>query len=151
VLRKLIVCAPLAAVIVLCGLDLAGAQERVRHPRLHAALYELVHARKELNDAGGGFGGHRKQALSAMDDAIKSVRLVLEVKGDNPNVMVRKSDFYRKFKGYPHLRQVLVDLREAKSELEDAKSDFRGNKERAIRDINVAIKQVKAAMDFADK
>src|SRR5688572_25287881 len=130
-LRYMLGCATLATVIVLVGPDSGSAQERVRNPRLHAALYEMVQACKVHNEAGGGFGGHRKKALAAIDDAIRSVRLVLEVKGSDPNVVVRKPEFYRKYKSYPHLRQVLADLREAKSELEDAKADFRDNKDRA--------------------
>jgi hypothetical protein len=127
----------------------APAQEKARFLHLQAALYELVQARKELSDAGGDFGGHRKKALTAMDDAIRSIRVTLAVKGGDPNVVVRKPEFYRKYNRYPHLRQVLVDLREARQELKDAKAGFQGNKERALADIDKAIRQVKLAIDNA--
>jgi len=57
----------LASLLALAWAGPAPAQEKVRHPHLSAALYELSQARKELADAGGGFGGHRKKALEAMD------------------------------------------------------------------------------------
>jgi len=150
-LRKLLAVVPMFALVVVLpgGRAEARQREKVQHPRLHAALYELVKARKELSDASGGFGGHRKKALEAMDDAIRSVRVILDVKRDDPNVVVRKDEFYRRHKTYPHLRQVLVDLKEARSELEDAKTDFRGKKKDAIRDVDAAIKQVRLAIDHA--
>jgi len=152
-LRRLLACAPLFALtLMVAGAPAEARQkERVQHPRLHAALFELRKAHKELKDAGGGFGGHRKKALEAMEAAIDSIRDVLEIKGDDPNVMVRKEEFYRRYKTYPHLRQVMVDLKEAKSELEDAKSDFRGKKKDAIRNIDVAMRQLKLAIDNAEK
>jgi len=147
-LRKSLTLVPVCALLVLAGTEMsAWGQQPVRHPRLAAALYELSTARKELADAGGGFGGHRKKALQAIDEAMESLRFILEVKGDDPRVGLRKPEFYRKFKDYPHLRQVIVDLREAREELRDAKADFRGRKERALREIDVAIEQVKLCTD----
>ena len=150
--RRCLVCASLCALVFLAvSAGALPAQEKLPHPRLHAALSELVSARQELADSGTGFGGHKAKALKAVDDAITSVKLILEVKGDDFRRVERKADFYRKYKTYPHLRQVMIDLREAREELRDAKGDFRGNKERALRDINVAMEQLKEALAFASR
>jgi len=152
--RKLLACVPLAALVVLASSAPVASRQKeraVKHPRLHAALFELRQAHKELKDARGDFGGHRKKALELMESAIASVRDILEIKGDDPvGVTVRKTDFYRQHKTYPHLRQVLLDLKEARGELEDAKADFRGKKKDALRDLDDAIKQVRLAIDHAE-
>ena len=48
------------------------AQERKveRHPHIRKALEELREARTELKEADHDFGGHRKEALEAVDAAI---------------------------------------------------------------------------------
>jgi hypothetical protein len=60
----------------------AGAQERKgkkeRHPHIHAAIRECAEARKELETADHDFGGHRKEAIKAVDDAIKQLELALK-------------------------------------------------------------------------
>lgn len=141
--RAWLACLPLAALVAAP----VAAQAPIRHPHLHSALYELIQGRQELDAAGGRFGGHRKAALAAMDDAIRSIRLILEVKNDYPGVGLRKPEHYRKYKRYPHLQQVLADLREARQELHDAKAGFRGKKKQALADIDAAIKHVKLAND----
>jgi hypothetical protein len=149
-MRKLFFFAPVAVVMVVAGTGRPGViNDKIKHPRLHVALHELVQAHQELKDAGAGLGGHRQKALAAIDDAIKSVRLVLEVKGADPNVVVRKGDFYRKYKNYPHLRQVLLDLKEARGELQDTKANFNSHRQRAIKDINLAINEIQLAIEHA--
>jgi len=45
------------------------------HPHIRSALVELTAARKELQTAAHDFGGHRVDALRAVDAAIKQLRL----------------------------------------------------------------------------
>jgi hypothetical protein len=45
------------------------------HPHLAAAITELVAARKELQTAAHDFGGHRVEAIAAIDNALKQLRL----------------------------------------------------------------------------
>jgi len=49
-----------------------------RHPRIRAALAELREARKELVEAKHDFGGHRKEAVEAVDNAIVQLEKALK-------------------------------------------------------------------------
>jgi hypothetical protein len=48
------------------------------HPHIRAALRELREARKELETAAHDFGGHRKEAIEAVDAAIKQLEEALK-------------------------------------------------------------------------
>jgi hypothetical protein len=54
----------------------AGKYER--HPHLRKALHELREARKELKTAAHDFGGHRVEAIEAIDVAIKQLEVALK-------------------------------------------------------------------------
>lgn len=60
----------------------APVQEKGRggeqHPHIRAALRELREARQELQTAAHDFGGHRKEALEAVDNAIKQLQEALQ-------------------------------------------------------------------------
>jgi hypothetical protein len=134
---RLLIVAPLAATVLWAAP--ATAQERVRHPGLHAALAELREARKEIRDAGDNWPpGRKEQALTAIDDATRSIKVVLGVKGDDFRGLDRNPDYYTQYKDHPRLRSALHDLREARRELEDAKADFGLYREQAIGDLDVA-------------
>lgn len=45
------------------------------HPHIKRAITELAAARKELASAAHDFGGHRADALAAIDGAIKQLKL----------------------------------------------------------------------------
>ena len=45
------------------------------HPHIHGAIMELAEARKELQTAAHDFGGHRVEAIRAIDVALKQLRL----------------------------------------------------------------------------
>jgi hypothetical protein len=45
------------------------------HPHINGAITELQEARKELQTAAHDFGGHRLDAIRAIDNAIKQLRL----------------------------------------------------------------------------
>jgi len=48
------------------------------HPHIRAALRELREARHELETAAHDFGGHRKEALEAVDHAIQQLDRALQ-------------------------------------------------------------------------
>lgn len=52
-----------------------GAEQ---HPHIRAALRELREARRELETAAHDFGGHRKEAIEAVDNAIKQLEQALQ-------------------------------------------------------------------------
>ncbi len=45
------------------------------HPHIRSALVELTAARNELKTAAHDFGGHRVEAMRAVDAAIKQLRI----------------------------------------------------------------------------
>jgi hypothetical protein len=47
-------------------------------PHIHAALRELGFARHELDKAGHDFGGHKREAIEAVDNAIHKLVLAQE-------------------------------------------------------------------------
>ena len=53
-------------------------EKKERHPYIRAAIRDLREAKKELQDAAHDFGGHRKEALEAVDVAIKQLELALK-------------------------------------------------------------------------
>ncbi|HEV2970008.1 MAG TPA: hypothetical protein VGY55_08460 [Pirellulales bacterium] len=56
----------------------AHADELEHHPHLHRAIRELREARKELKDADHDFGGHRADAVKAVDVAIDQLETALK-------------------------------------------------------------------------
>ncbi|HWZ43724.1 MAG TPA: hypothetical protein VNW97_09610 [Candidatus Saccharimonadales bacterium] len=49
-----------------------------QHPHIKAALRELQESRRELQTASHDFGGHRVEAIEAIDNAIKQLREALK-------------------------------------------------------------------------
>ena len=49
-----------------------------QHPHIRVALRELREVKKELETASHDFGGHRKEAIEAVDNAIKQLQEALE-------------------------------------------------------------------------
>jgi hypothetical protein len=55
-----------------------AAEKKERHPHIRQALSELREARKELKEAAHDFGGHRKEAVEAVNVAIKQLEIALK-------------------------------------------------------------------------
>lgn len=136
--RFLLCLAPLA-VVFLAGL--VDAQGQIDHPHLRAALHELREARQSLQKAKDVWPpGYRERALASTQGAIDSVRKILDVRNLDSFVGVDRSpDYYKRYADHQRLRAALHDLREAREELRIATVDFRGLKDRALEDIEVAI------------
>ena len=49
-----------------------------QHPHIKAAIHELEEAKKELQTAAHDFGGHRVEAIEAIDNALKQLRQALQ-------------------------------------------------------------------------
>jgi hypothetical protein len=59
----------------------AQARQRTgneRHPHIRKAINDLKQARTELKEAAHDFGGHRQQALDAVDNASKQLETCLK-------------------------------------------------------------------------
>ena len=53
----------------------AKAPGKEKHPAIHAAINSLEKAKRELEGAAHDFGGHRVDAIKAIDEALKQLRL----------------------------------------------------------------------------
>ena len=53
-------------------------EAREQHPHMRAALQELREAKRELQTAAHDFGGHRAEAVEAVDNAMKQLQLALQ-------------------------------------------------------------------------
>jgi hypothetical protein len=53
-------------------------EKNERHPHIRAAIHELEEAKKELQAADHDFGGHRVEAIEAIDNALKQLRQALQ-------------------------------------------------------------------------
>jgi hypothetical protein len=51
---------------------------RERHPAIRAAIRSLEKAKVELQHADHDFGGHRVEAIAAIDNAIAQLRVALQ-------------------------------------------------------------------------
>jgi hypothetical protein len=49
-----------------------------RHPEIEDALRSLDHAREHLQHAAHDFGGHRVEAIRAIDEAERQLRICLQ-------------------------------------------------------------------------
>lgn len=53
-------------------------QKGERHPEIRKAIKALENAKVHLKEAAHDFGGHRKDALDAVDNAIAQLKLALQ-------------------------------------------------------------------------
>ncbi len=49
-----------------------------RHPQIHAALNALQNAKMHLQEAAHDFGGHRSDAIHAIDEASRQLEICLQ-------------------------------------------------------------------------
>jgi hypothetical protein len=120
------------------------------HPHIHRALYELRQARAELKAAAHDFGGHRKQALAAVNAAIDQLGKALKYSGDNrPFKGDPKAEHSRKYASFPHIHHAVVELKGTVAELRAASHDYGGHRKAALADTQAAIKQLELCLPYA--
>jgi len=68
-MRKLMLAVGLAGTLALRPLPLEP------HPHIRSAIIELQESKKELQSAAHDFGGHRVDAIRAIDAALRQLRL----------------------------------------------------------------------------
>jgi L-lactate utilization protein LutB len=143
----------LFATALFVGLALPGSfaarASADEHGRLHAALYEMRHARTELKEAKHDFGGHRAKALEALDEAIDQVDKALHAVGDTNRGYEPGKGIYKGYHDFPHVRHALQEVREARTELKDARHDYKGHREKAVAALDHAADQLEKAIKFA--
>jgi L-lactate utilization protein LutB len=140
----MIVCAALA--LVGFASARAAAEE---HPRLHEALYEMRHARTQLKEAKHDFGGHRADALKALDGAITQIEEALKAVGDNAKGTEPAKDSYKDYANFPHIRHALAEAKLARTELKDAAHDYKGHRAKAVEALDEVVTQLDKAIKYA--
>jgi hypothetical protein len=136
-------------VAILLGLPLFLGAPRARaqgtpFAHLASALYEMREAKMELKEE--RFKRHREQAVKELDAAIaETEQAIKEAKIELRRFEGPKNpkEYYKTYKDFPHLRHAIVELGEAKREIEREK---RGNFSRAVKAIDVAIVRVEEAL-----
>jgi hypothetical protein len=131
------------AVATLAMLAGASAAEPAHHPSfIHHALHELKLARHDLKEAKHDFGGHRAAALDATDSAIRHLEKLI----GHPHYKLYtgnlKTHVNENHKYHSHIHHALHALKEARAELKASPHDFGGQKEIALVEVDVAIRQL---------
>ena len=68
----------MAATTSVTGQPLVVAPKSERHPEIERAIAALERAKAHLQHAAHDFGGHRVEALAAIDKALEQLRLALQ-------------------------------------------------------------------------
>jgi len=123
------------------------------HPHMHASLAELKEARRELKEAAHDFGGHRAEALKAVDAAIKQMRQALEVApgGVPAKAVAPAAPPVEAGVKHPHIRAALAELKGAQTELKEAAHDFGGHRAEALEAVDAAIKHLTFALEYKER
>jgi hypothetical protein len=128
-------------------------------PAMQAALVALQGAQTELNAAMADKGGHREKALASVQEAIDAVNAGAQYaaahadevgEAEGPAETQPVDEEVAGAANQPHMGQAIVDLREARKQLRDAKHDKGGFRKRALASVQQAIDEVKAGIAFAN-
>jgi hypothetical protein len=128
-------------------------------PRMQAALQALGGAQSELQAASPNKGGHRERALEIVGHATQEVQAGIDYANQHPTEVgdaegpagaLPVDEEVPGAGTQPHMRNAVVQLREARKQLWDAKHDKGGHRAKAIELINDAIKQTREGIAFAD-
>jgi hypothetical protein len=149
-MHRLLPPAGLALAVLAVSSCEAPAQE-LKLLRPEGALWEMREAVAEMRDARHDFGGHRREAMEALEGAVRQVDEGLRAAGITPRRFDRDRRFYEqlRYANCPHMRYALVEIREARKELEGVRGDLKGHKESALRNLERASHQLKEALRFA--
>jgi hypothetical protein len=139
----------LAAFVAVFAISVPSKANAEEHKTLYRAHYELEEAKSDLKTASHDFGGHRVKALEAVDAAISQIDVCLKAVGDKVGAYKPEMTIYKGYKNCPHIRHAIVELRASRTEMKEAKHDFGGHREKAIKDIDYAIEQLEKAIEFA--
>jgi F0F1-type ATP synthase membrane subunit b/b' len=124
----------------------ADAEFKEEHRHIHHAIHELREAKVELQEAKHDFGGHREQALKAVEAALFQLKECLVGAKDPFDSVKVDKDIYKKHENHPHIHEAIHELKDARTQLKEAKHDFGGHREQAIKDIDYAIEQLEICL-----
>lgn len=119
-----------------------------KHPAMHAALHSLRQAKLELQAAPRDFGGHRKDAVKLVEDAILNVEEGLKLENDLPPATrpATQPSAPTEKDGQKLLQGARKNLRTAATELGKSAHEFSGHRTKALKATEDAIKHVEEAL-----
>jgi len=124
---------------------------------MQATLQALTGARAELAAATPNKGGHREKALELVDAATAEVQAGIAYAQQHPHEVGPEEGPAEPLpvdedvgggNTHPHMRNAIVQLREARKQLHDASHDKGGHRKKAMELINDAIKQTREGIKF---
>lgn len=149
--RQLLCLSGFVAVLGFGGTSAQALEKKTKHVHMHMhhALWELKEAQTELSQSKVNFGDHKAKAQAAIADAINQITVALTSAQDPPSATPTKRDVkeYKKYASHPHLHHVLHELKRAHTQLKEAKHDFGGHREAALKSVNHAIHQVEILIE----
>lgn len=128
-------------------------------PVMQAALGALQKAQADLGAAEANKGGHRERGLALIQQAIDQVNAGAQYAAAHANEAgeaegaAEAEPVDEEVAGaerQPHMRDAIVDLREARKQLRHAKHDKGGFRAKALESINQAIAAVKEGIAFSN-
>ncbi len=133
--------------------------QKASNAQLREGFNVLQATKKILQSADNDYGGHRVDAIKAIDAAEHQLRLALRTqqKGKSASAKPAKSGNGKRKKPEPQsisnlqLADAIVILVRTQELLEKADHDYGGHRDAAVRDIGVAIKQLKTALKYEKK
>jgi hypothetical protein len=128
-------------------------------PKMQATLASLQHARGEVEAASPNKGGHRMEALKLIQQAIDAVNAGMQYaaahanevgEAEGPAPIEPVDPEVPGAARQPHMAQAVVDLREARRQLREAKHDKGGYRVLGLQFIQQAINQLREGINFAN-
>lgn len=128
-------------------------------PRMQAALQALTQARAVTEAAAPNKGGHRQQAISLIQQAIDAVNAGMQFAAAHPSELGPAegaaapepvNEVVPGAERQPRMAQAMVELREARKQLHEARRDKGGHRQRALELIQEAMIQLREGINFAN-
>jgi hypothetical protein len=128
-------------------------------PKMQAAWNALQNARVAVETAGPNKGGHREAALQLIAEAMSAVQAGMQYAAQHPTEAgLAEGAAYPEpvneevvgAERQPHMRNGIVQLREARRQLTEAKHDKGGYRAHALSLVNQAIVQLREGINFAN-
>ena len=147
-------CALSALAILLTTISSALAQVPAAsgafdQPQMQAARTDLQKARAKLNAATSDKGGHRNNAIAAINNAIEEINAGMRFdrhhRDESVDVMLAPSVSVA---DQPRMKEALEFLRSARNHLENATADKGGHRAKALDYVDRAIDQVEKGIEY---
>ncbi len=121
----------------------AAGGANVERRELHMAIHSLTRARAELEGAKHDFGGRRTDALRAVDDALREVRLAL---GQETGPYANAPREERRERN--ELHAAVQSLERARADMEHATHNFGGRRTEVLRAVDNALRELRLAQQY---